>query len=274
MEILYAILIVTSLGAICAIGRVVAAKYMAVKVDEKEIEVRACLPGANCGACGYTGCDGYAKALASKTETKTNLCTPGGDAVSRALSETLGVAFMDVVEEVAHIACGGDCVHTVNKAEYQGIKTCSAAKMFYGGQGSCIYGCLGFGDCAEVCQNNAICIENGIAHVDTRLCGGCGLCVKACPRNLIALIPDVERVVVTCSNPQKGAQVRKICSNGCISCTKCEKVCPHGAIHMEQGVPVIDYAKCELCYLCAKSCPTGSIMIADLSGIHRYTHDA
>ena len=27
-------------------------------------KVRACLPGANCGACGFSGCDGYAEALA------------------------------------------------------------------------------------------------------------------------------------------------------------------------------------------------------------------
>ena len=34
---------------------VVAAKYFHVPVDEREIKARACLPGANCGACGYTG---------------------------------------------------------------------------------------------------------------------------------------------------------------------------------------------------------------------------
>ena len=69
-DILIAAAIVTGIGLLCGILLAVAAKVMAVKVDETVGKLRDALPGANCGACGYTGCDGYAEALA-KGEAKT-----------------------------------------------------------------------------------------------------------------------------------------------------------------------------------------------------------
>ncbi len=104
-EIYYAIIAVSVIGVICAVLLAVASKVMAVKEDERFPAIRACLPGANCGACGYAGCDGYAKALVEDENVKTNLCIPGADAVSRQLSELLGVGFEDVVEQVAVIKC-------------------------------------------------------------------------------------------------------------------------------------------------------------------------
>ena len=56
--ILSAVISVTAIGIICAVMLVVAAKFMSVPENEKVKKIRECLPGANCGACGYTGCDG------------------------------------------------------------------------------------------------------------------------------------------------------------------------------------------------------------------------
>ena len=103
--IIFAVISVTVIGIICAVMLAVASKIMAVKEDERFPAVRECLPGANCGACGYAGCDGYAHALIEDEGIKTNLCVPGGDTTSRKLSEVLGVAFEDVVENVAVIKC-------------------------------------------------------------------------------------------------------------------------------------------------------------------------
>ena len=269
--ILSAVAVVLGIGIVCAIGLVIAAKYMSVPVDETESEIRAALPGANCGACGYTGCDGYAKALASGAEKRTNLCTPGADATAKSLASILGVEFADVVEQVAVIHCGGDCNATGPRAEYNGIRTCAAAAMVYGGAGKCMYGCIGFGDCALACPNDAICIENGIARIDTRKCTGCGICTRTCPHRLITLMPDVERVLVTCSSQEKGAATRSACSHGCIGCRKCEKNCPTGAITVVDNLARIDYDRCIKCDKCAEGCPTGCIMISDFGGIHRYT---
>ena len=172
-EILIAVIPVVIIGIVCAAVLVVASKLMAVKEDERFPKVRECLPGANCGACGFAGCDGYAKALCENPDTPTNLCIPGADGVSRQLSEVLGVEFADVVEQVAVVHCSGDCAHTQDKVQYEGIESCTAAKLMYGGKGSCTYGCLGMGDCAAVCPHDAICLENGVARVDPRACIGC-----------------------------------------------------------------------------------------------------
>ncbi len=57
-EILIAVLIISGLGLIFGIGLSYAAKVFAVEVDERITQIREVLPGANCGACGYSGCDG------------------------------------------------------------------------------------------------------------------------------------------------------------------------------------------------------------------------
>ena len=248
-EILIAVIPVVIIGIVCAAVLVTASKLMAVKEDERFPAVRDCLPGANCGACGFAGCDGYAKAL----------------------SEVLGVEFEDVVEQVAVVRCSGDCEHTQDKVQYVGIQSCKAAKLFYGGKGSCTYGCLGLGDCAEACPQNAIFIKDGVAQVYTCDCIGCGICAKACPNHLISLVPDVKKTVVACSNRDKGAATRKVCSSGCIGCRKCERVCPSGAIKVKDNVAVIDYEKCTDCGSCAAACTTGCIRTEDLSGCHHFT---
>ncbi len=260
IEILTAVVPVVIIGLICAAVLVVASKIMAVKEDERLPEVRECLPGANCGACGFAGCDGYAKALVEKEGTPTNLCIPGADAVSLKLSEILGVEFEDVIEQAAVVHCNGDCNATEDNVDYRGIESCSAAKLIFGGKGTCGYGCLGLGDCMNVCPQNAIYLKDGLAHVCRLECVGCGLCVKTCPNGLISLTPAVEDVAVLCSNKDKGALTRKVCSNGCIGCKKCEKVCPVDAIKVKNNVAEIDYEKCVCCDACTGYCTTGCIV--------------
>lgn len=266
---LTALLTLSAVGAVAAILLVVAAKYMSVEEDARFPEIRGCLPGANCGACGYAGCDGYAQALCDGTETRANLCVPGADTAARAIGEKLGLEVLDVVEQVAFVHCMGDCHTEMDKCDYEGIESCAAAKMLFGGKGLCVYKCAGLGDCVRACPNHAIRIEDGIAKINTRLCSGCGLCSRTCPNHLIRLFPDVSRVVVTCSNHDKGALTRKECTNGCIGCKKCERNCPEGAIKVENNLAVIDYTKCVNCHKCAEGCPTGCIKISDFSGIHR-----
>ncbi len=269
VAILSAVISVTAIGLICAAMLVIAAKFMSVPENETVKKIRECLPGANCGACGFTGCDGYAKALGEEEGTKTNLCIPGGDKTSRDISDILGVEFEDTIEQVATVRCCGDCNTAGKKAEYAGIKSCKAAKMIFGGENLCTFGCLGCGDCAAVCPRDAICIENGIAHIDTRLCIGCGLCAKNCPNDIIHMMPDVKRSVVSCSNKEKGALAKAKCKDACIGCKKCEKTCPAGAITVADNLASIDYDKCTSCGECAKACPVGCIREADYSGALR-----
>ena len=67
--ILMAVILVVVIAIICSVMLVIASTVMAVPEDPKFPAIRECLPGANCGACGYAGCDGYAKALASGEAT-------------------------------------------------------------------------------------------------------------------------------------------------------------------------------------------------------------
>ena len=249
---------VTGIGLICAIMLAVASKLMAVEVDERVAQLGEALPGANCGACGYPGCDGYATALA-EGGAETNLCSPGGAGVLKAISEILGVEAGEIAAVTAVVYCRGDGAAQQAKMDYSGIETCQAAKLFYGGQNACTFGCLGFGDCAAVCPQDTICIENGLAHIDLRNCTGCKLCMKACPNGIISMENDSSCVAVLCRNTEKGAIVRKKCSSGCIACTKCVRECPESAISMVNNLAVIDYDICTGCGKCAESCITKCI---------------
>lgn len=259
MQILIPVLILAAIGIICAAVLTVASIFFAVKEDERAVAIRDCLPGANCGGCGYSGCDGYAKALADGTETRTNLCAPGGDGAAKAIASTLGVEAEDVVEKVAYVACNGTCDVVQKKYDYVGQKTCRTANLAYNGDRYCIYACLGYGDCVNVCPEGAITVENGVARVNPQKCVGCGICTRICPNGIIHLINDTSRVVVECSNHDTGANVRRYCTNGCIGCKKCEKSCPHDAIHVVDNLATIDYTKCTGCGTCVGVCPVHCI---------------
>ena len=254
-EIVIALLVVAGVGLVAGILLVLASHFLRVKEDDRVIQLRACLPGVNCGACGYAGCDDYAAALASGN-VKTNLCIPGADATAADIAAVLGVQAEDVVEQIAVVHCNGTCEATSKKAVYDGVGTCRAASMLYGGPDACAYGCLGCGDCAAVCVNDAICLKDGIARIDRRRCIGCGMCARTCPKGIISMIPDVCHTEVLCSNKDKGAVARKVCTNACIACKKCEKTCPHGAITVVDNLAVIDYSKCTDCGACVEACPT------------------
>jgi len=251
--VITAIIATGAMGLICAILIAVASKVMFVKVDPRVENIRNCLPGANCGACGFSGCDGYAVALANG-EVEPNLCPPGGDAVYGQLSDILGVGGGGLVKKIAMVHCLGDSETMSEKMEYVGINTCFAAKQLYGGQGACTFGCIGFGDCVSVCPSSAICIENGLARIDSRRCSGCAVCVKTCPVGVISVETEPVHVAVLCKNTEKGAKLKGKCTKGCIGCMKCVKECPTEAITVSESLAVIDYSKCTGCGKCAEVC--------------------
>lgn len=258
MDILVAFLVMFAIALIAGILLLVLSHFFAVPDDPKKQEIRACLPGINCGACGYKGCDDYAAALA-EGGVKPNLCIPGAQAVANEIGAILGVEAEPFKDVVAFVACNGHCGATGPKAVYEGVQTCEAASMLYGGANACTFGCLGFGDCAAACPSDAICMADGIARVNTARCVGCGLCSRTCPKHIISMVPQETTTVVMCSNAQKGADARKACSNACIACKKCEKTCPNGAIKVENNLATIDYNVCTNCGACVEVCPTGCL---------------
>ncbi len=251
--------IVIIIGLISAIVLTLAAKFMSVEVNEAVAQVYSVLPGANCGACGFAGCEEYARQLVDDKTVRPNLCTPGGSEVSRKISSILGVDFETVAGKHAIVKCSGTLDKTDYVMDFRGLQSCSANKLFYRGRGSCFKACLGYGDCVNVCNYDAINIVNGVAVVDKLKCVGCGLCAKRCPNALIDIIPSTSRVFVGCSSPDPGAYTRKICKAGCIACKKCEKVCEFDAIKVENNLAFIDPIKCTNCGACISQCPVGVI---------------
>jgi RnfABCDGE-type electron transport complex B subunit len=257
---LIAALVLGGLGIFFGLLLAISSKVFYVKVDEREEKVASCLNGANCGGCGYAGCDGYANALVDGSEEKINKCVAGGAAVVEALAKATGKEAEAVEEKVAYVHCKGDCEATQKKAEYNGTKTCKASKLLFGGEGTCTFGCLGYGDCAAVCPEQAINVINGVAHVNGARCIACGQCVSVCPQKIVTLIPKAAAVKVTCSNKEKGPVVMKKCTAGCIGCGLCMRNCPAEAIKVEGFLATIDYEKCIGCGKCREVCPKKCIL--------------
>lgn len=258
MEILIAFAVVLAIGLVLAILLALVSHFFGVEEDKTFKEIREALPGVNCGACGFKGCDDYAAALA-EGKAAPNLCVPGAEGVAKRLGDILHIEVEPPKDVVAFVHCNGNCEATATRADYKGILGCRAASAIYGGPNACTHGCLGLGDCAAACPSNAICMKDGIAHVDTSRCIGCGLCMETCPKKVISMVPQETRTVVMCNSRDKGADARKACKNACIGCKKCEKACPESAIAVTDNLAKIDYTKCTGCGLCVAGCPTGCL---------------
>lgn len=262
MGIVIATLVVGAAGLIIGIALVFAGKKFHVETDERETAVRECLPGNNCGACGYAGCDGVAAAIV-KGEAPVNACPVNNAENSQKIAKIMGVEAVETVKRVAFVKCAGDCDSTANQCNYVGIHDCRAAVLSGISIWECDYGCLGYGSCVQACTYHAIHVHNGVAIVDADSCAGCGACVKVCPKGLIELIPADKKVAVACSNRDKGPEVKKVCTVGCIGCRLCTKQCEAGAITVEGFLAHVDYEKCTGCGKCVEKCPSKIITWLD-----------
>ena len=259
--IIFSIILLAVLGILIGLLLGIAGKAFAVEVDERVVKVRECLPGNNCGGCGYPGCDGLADAIVAGT-APVNGCPVGGAPVAAEIGKIMGVDAGATVKKVAFVKCAGTCEKAKDKYQYVGIADCRAAAAIPGAGGkACGSGCLGLGSCVDACQFDAIHVgEGGIAVVDREKCVACGKCVDTCPKNLIELIPYASEkfktfYMVQCSSKDKGPAVMKVCEAGCIGCGICEKSCNFDAVHVENNIAHIDPEKCRGCGLCSMKCP-------------------
>ena len=263
IEILIAIGILGGLGLIFGLVLAAASKVFYVETDPRLDALNECLPGANCGGCGYAGCGGYAEAVLCG-EAEIGKCASGGNECAQAMGKVMGVDVSNMTRKVALVRCSGRVsvdaegkkLGAKRKAEYEGFQDCLAASKV-GGNGplACKFGCLGYGNCVKVCKYDAIRVVDGVAQVDREKCTGCMACSKACPRHLIIPVEYEKHTVIACNSHAKGAVTVRGCSQGCIGCGICTKICPNEAIHVENNLAVIDYEKCTSCGLCAAVCP-------------------
>ncbi len=258
--ILIAAGVVGAVGIILGLLLGVAAKKFEVEVDEKEIQVRAALPGNNCGGCGFPGCDGLAHAIA-EGEAPVNGCPVGGAPVADEIAAIMGVEAGSSSRKVAFVKCSGTCDKAEVKYNYYGITDCRQAAMVPGhGDKACSYGCMGLGSCERSCPFDAIHVINGIAYVEKEKCVACGKCIAVCPKNIIELVPYDSSFMVACNSKDKGKDVKAACQAGCIGCSMCVRVCEDAAVTVTNNLAKIDYSKCTNCGKCAVKCPSKVIV--------------
>ena len=86
-------------------------------------------------------------------------------------------------------------------------------------------------------QAKGIAARYGIAHISTG---------------------DIFRANVKEGTPL-GKKAKEACANTCLGCKKCEKVCPTGAVKVENNVAHVDVFECVGCGACREACPVGAI---------------
>lgn len=249
------------LGSVFAIVLLVASEKLKVKVDPKIEQIHKSLPNIDCGACGFAGCGQYAKAVLGDPKL-IGLCAPGGGATAEKIAAILNL-------QVSHsgppekpiVHCHAKDTQKTHYAAYQGISACITANSL--NAQACKFGCLGFGDCVSACKFSALSIIDGLATIDYDKCTGCTACTKACPRDLIVMIPFSEpsTMTVACSSKENGKATRSMCKVGCIGCSLCVK--QSEIFSVTNNLAKVDYEKykpSEQTKTAVAKCPTKVIV--------------
>ena len=261
LQVFIPALILLVLAMLFAIALAYLGKKLAVSRDERIDQVRDCLSGANCGACGYAGCDGFATALV-EGKAELSSCNATSKEKKEEIAEILGLT--DTGEATKVVVCCHGGQDAKDKYDYVGYGDCRSMELLAGGRKQCAWGCLGTGSCVDACQHHAVTVkQKGYSEVSLSKCISCGRCISVCPKKIIKRIPASATYYVACSNHQKGKEVRELCTKGCIACGLCVKQCEVGAITIVDNLATIDYTKCINCGKCAAKCPQRCIVSTD-----------
>ncbi len=262
--ILLAIAILGGVGLV--FGGLIAAAYRRLRVyeDPRIDAVAAMLPNANCGACGLPGCRAFAEQAVAGTIQPAQCTVSNAEGIA-GIAAFLGVDAGTAVKRVARLHCAGGSDVAFARAEYRGVRTCAAAAAVASGAKGCAWGCLGLGDCARVCDFDAIAMNDmGLPVVDVDKCTACGDCVDACPKDLFTIMPVDHHLLVQCRNLRVGDDILEDCRVACTACGKCVVDAAVGLVSVATGVAVIDYSKVELeDPRAVERCPTGAIVWLD-----------
>jgi Na+-translocating ferredoxin:NAD+ oxidoreductase RNF subunit RnfB len=253
--------ILGGVGTFFATVIALARKKLYVWEDPRIDEVTGLLPGANCGACGQAGCRAFAESLVQGAVQPAG-CTVASPDARADIAEFLGVDVGAAATRVARLLCSGGCDVAPHHAEYLGLGTCRAAAAVAGGGKACAWGCLGLADCRDACDFDAIYMnEVDLPVVIPEKCTACGDCVEACPKDLFALMPMEQKLIVQCKNLLEGEEATNACAVACNACGRCVADAAPGLIEIVNGLAVIDYTKNATANPDAIGrCPTGAIV--------------
>lgn len=261
-DFLIPILILAGLGLLFGIILSIAYRRFKVFEDPRIDIVEEMLPGANCGACGQPGCRAFAEHVVNQG-TNPAKCTVSPPVGIMEIANFLGVEASQEEKYVARLLCAGGIMEAHNLAKYRGgMSTCRGESVVASGSKDCSWGCLGLGDCADVCDFDAISMnENGLPVVDTSKCTACNDCVEVCPKELFTLMPISQKLIVQCRSLLEGELAESKCSVACTACGKCVMDAAPGLIEIKNNLAQVNYALNHLASDGAtKRCPTDAIV--------------
>jgi len=250
------------LGLGFAVILLIAREKLKISIDPKLEQLHAVLPQLDCGGCGFAGCFKYAQAVLENPQL-IGKCNPGGSETADKVAAVLNIQVSNAGPQKRPIVhCRARRDDKTFFARYEGIPSCTAANALANVQ-ACAFGCLEYGDCTRACKFEALHIIDGLATIDYEKCTGCTACSKACPRNLIEMIPfsHENMMTVACSSKETGKSTRSFCKVGCIACGLCAK--QTDLFKIENNLARLDYIKYqpnEQTEAAMNKCPTGVIV--------------
>jgi len=136
-------------------------------------QIDAILPQTQCGQCGFSGCEPYARAIVEK-RADINQCPPGDEEGIRHIARLLGVNAKPL-----------NTRHGIPKPRTVAVIDENL--------------CIGCTFCIQACPVDAIVGAAKQMHtVLSDECTGCELCVAPCPMDCITLIP----ATLPCGSPE------------------------------------------------------------------------
>ncbi len=264
IHISIAIAFMSVLGLVLSLTLAIANRKLWVFEDPRIDEVEEMLPLTNCGACGTAGCRPFAEGLVEGSLEPAQCTVNSQDAIEE-IADYLGVAAGEVEQRVARLACAGGTHVAHMRAHYEGLSSCRAAALVAGGPKGCSWGCIGIGDCEDVCELDAITMDqHGLPVVANAKCTACGDCVDVCPKELFSIQPISHRLWVACKNLGDGDGAEADCAVACTACERCAKDSPEALINITDNLAVINYEKNALASpVATQRCPTGAIVWLD-----------
>lgn len=205
-----AALLMFGLGGVSGLMLGLASKLFYVWEDPRISEIARSLGGANCGGCGFAGCNAAAAAIVEGRAPVTT-CVVGGYEVAQKVANMLGQEVACAEPLLWESTCYGGRRAT-ERFYYNGMKDCLAAHLLYAGSRACAVGCVGLGNCVRKCQFGALKMgPEGIPQINATLCTGCGACKRACPKGIIAVHTPSERLLHMHQQTDRLSPCRQTC---------------------------------------------------------------